>query len=75
MKNLALCNVLDYVIEHTTSKNITWSDYVENDTTYTFPWTEDVHTIKVIAVNSVGASTVNFIITLSQQMNTGKSAS
>ncbi|XP_060087950.1 leptin receptor isoform X2 [Heteronotia binoei] len=69
VKNLALCTVLDYVIEHTTSENITWSDYVENDTSYTFPWTEDVHTIKVIAINSVGASTVNFIITLSQQMN------
>ncbi|XP_077189555.1 leptin receptor isoform X2 [Paroedura picta] len=69
-KNLALCSVLDYVIEHTTSENITWSDYIENDTTYTFPWTEDVHSVKVIAVNSVGASTVNFIITLSQQMDT-----
>nr|XP_056700358.1 leptin receptor [Euleptes europaea] len=67
--NFALCSVLDYVIEHTTSENITWSDYVENDTTFTFLWTEDVHTIKVIAVNSIGASSVNFIITLSQQMN------
>ncbi|XP_054836521.1 leptin receptor [Eublepharis macularius] len=69
VKNLALCSVLEYVIEHTTSEYITWSDYVENDTTYSFPWTEDIHTLKVIAVNSIGASSVNFIITLSQQMN------
>ncbi|XP_053106518.1 leptin receptor isoform X2 [Hemicordylus capensis] len=70
MKNISLCSVLDYVVDHTTSENITWSDYVENDTTYTFSWTEDVHTIKIIAVNSVGASSVNFILTLSQQMST-----
>ncbi|XP_062993790.1 leptin receptor isoform X2 [Elgaria multicarinata webbii] len=70
MKDLSLCNVLDYVIEHTTSENITWSDYVENDVTYTFSWAEDVHTIKVLAINSVGTSSVNFILTLSQQMST-----
>lgn len=72
MKNLSLCSVLDYVVEHNTSENITWSDYVENDTAYTFSWTEDVHAIKVLAVNSIGTSSVNFILTLSQQISTGK---
>uniref|UniRef100_A0A670IZ92 Leptin receptor n=1 Tax=Podarcis muralis TaxID=64176 RepID=A0A670IZ92_PODMU len=70
MKNLSLCSVLDYVVEHNTSENITWSDYVENDTAYTFSWTEDVHAIKVLAVNSIGTSSVNFILTLSQQIST-----
>uniref|UniRef100_A0A803TVY8 Leptin receptor n=1 Tax=Anolis carolinensis TaxID=28377 RepID=A0A803TVY8_ANOCA len=70
MKNLSLCSVLGYMVEHTTSDNVTWSDYVENDTTYTFSWAEDVHTIKVIAINSIGASSVNFILTLSKQMST-----
>ncbi|XP_061489334.1 leptin receptor [Rhineura floridana] len=69
MKNLSLCSVLNYVVEHNTSENITWSDYVENDTTYTFSWTEDVHAIRVLAVNSIGVSSVNFILTLSQQMS------
>ncbi|XP_042317110.1 leptin receptor [Sceloporus undulatus] len=70
MKNLSLCSVQDYLVEHTTSDNVTWSDYVENDTTYTFSWAEDVHTIKILAINSIGASSVNFILTLSKQMNT-----
>ncbi|KAJ6662613.1 hypothetical protein lerEdw1_011750 [Lerista edwardsae] len=69
-KNLSLCSVLDYVVEHTTSENVTWSDYVENDTSYTFSWMEDIHTIKILAINSIGASSVNFILTLSQQMTT-----
>lgn len=71
-KNLSLCSVLDYVVEHTTSENVTWSDYVENYTSYTFSWMEDKHTIKILAINSIGASSVNFILTLSQQMSTGE---
>lgn len=73
MKNLSLCSVLDYVVEHNTSENIAWSDYIENDTTYTFSWSEDIHSVKILAINSIGPSSVNFILTLSQQISTGKS--
>ncbi|KAG8132510.1 hypothetical protein E2320_010361 [Naja naja] len=70
MKNLSLCSVLDYVVEHNTSENIVWSDYIENDTTYTFSWSEDIHSVKILAINSIGPSSVNFILTLSQQIST-----
>uniref|UniRef100_A0A8D0HBY0 Leptin receptor n=1 Tax=Sphenodon punctatus TaxID=8508 RepID=A0A8D0HBY0_SPHPU len=69
MKNLSLCSVLEYVVEHCTSENVTWSDYVGNDTTYVFPWIEEAHTVKVVAINSIGASSMNFNLTLSQQMS------
>ncbi|XP_026548665.1 leptin receptor-like, partial [Notechis scutatus] len=70
MKNLSLCSVLDYVVEHNTSENIVWSDYIGNDTTYTFSWSEDTHSVKILAINSIGPSSVNFILTLSQQIST-----
>ncbi|XP_072853859.2 leptin receptor isoform X1 [Pogona vitticeps] len=70
MKNLSLCSVLDYMVEHYISRNVTWSEYVENDSTYTFSWTEDLHIVKVVAINSVGASSVNSVLTLSKQMST-----
>ncbi|KAJ7332626.1 hypothetical protein JRQ81_014806 [Phrynocephalus forsythii] len=70
MKNLSLCSVIDYMVEHYITRNITWSDYVENENTYTFSWAEDLHTVKVVAINSIGASSVNSILTLSKQMST-----
>ncbi|KAM3841770.1 leptin receptor [Vipera latastei] len=70
MKNLSLCSVLDYVVEHNTSENIAWSDYIENDTTYIFSWSEDIHSVKILAINSIGPSSVNFILTLSQRIST-----
>uniref|UniRef100_A0A8C8SH82 Leptin receptor n=1 Tax=Pelusios castaneus TaxID=367368 RepID=A0A8C8SH82_9SAUR len=70
MKNHSLCSVSRYIVKHHTSENKSWTDSVANGTTYTFSWTKHVHTITVLAVNSVGASSVNFNLTLSQQMST-----
>ncbi|NWW91336.1 LEPR protein, partial [Rhynochetos jubatus] len=70
LKNHALCSVSRYVIKHRTSGNATWSEYVDNGTTCSFPWTEHTHTVTVLAMNSVGVSSVNFNLTLSQQMST-----
>ncbi|NWY03003.1 LEPR protein, partial [Nothoprocta ornata] len=70
MKNQSLCSVSRYIIKHQTSENTTWSEYVENGTTCSFPWTERTHTVTVLAMNSLGVSSVNFNLTLSQQMST-----
>ncbi|XP_009944658.1 PREDICTED: leptin receptor [Leptosomus discolor] len=70
MKNHSLCSVSRYVIKHQTSGNTTWSESVDNGTTSSFLWTERTHTITVLAVNSIGVSSINFNLTLSQQMST-----
>ncbi|NXM71339.1 LEPR protein, partial [Serilophus lunatus] len=69
-KNLSLCSVSRYIIRHQTPGNISWEEYVDHGTTWAFPWTEHTHTITVLAMNSVGVSSVNFNLTLSQQMST-----
>ncbi|NWH55915.1 LEPR protein, partial [Geococcyx californianus] len=68
MKNHSLCSVSQYVIKHQTSGNMTWSEYVGNGTTCSFPWTELTHTITVLAMNSIGVSSINFNLTLSERM-------
>ncbi|XP_030351155.1 leptin receptor isoform X1 [Strigops habroptila] len=70
MKSHSLCSVSRYIIQHQMSGNTTWSEYVDNGTTCSFPWTEHTHTVTVLAMNSVGVSSVNFNLTLSQQMST-----
>uniref|UniRef100_A0A8C3KMQ3 Leptin receptor n=1 Tax=Calidris pygmaea TaxID=425635 RepID=A0A8C3KMQ3_9CHAR len=70
LKNCSLCSVSRYVIQHQTSGNTTWSEYVDNGTTCSFPWTEDTHTVTVLAMNSIGVSSINFNLTLSKQMST-----
>ncbi|NXE09352.1 LEPR protein, partial [Lophotis ruficrista] len=70
MRNHSLCSVSRYVVKHQTSGNATWSEYVDNGTSCSFPWTERTHTVTVLAVNSVGVSSINFNLTLSQQMST-----
>ncbi|XP_075365047.1 leptin receptor isoform X3 [Mycteria americana] len=70
MKNHSLCSVSRYIVKHQTSGNTSWSEYVDNGTTCSFPWTEHTHTITVLAMNSIGVSSINFNLTLSQQMST-----
>ncbi|XP_064928055.1 leptin receptor isoform X17 [Columba livia] len=70
MQNRSLCSVSRYVIKHQTSGNTTWSEYVDNGTTCSFPWTEHTHAVTVLAMNSMGVSSINFNLTLSQQMST-----
>ncbi|KFP90494.1 Leptin receptor, partial [Apaloderma vittatum] len=70
LRNHSLCSVSRYVIKHQTSRDSAWSEAVDNGTTCSFPWTERTHTITVLAMNSVGVSSANFNLTLSQQMST-----
>uniref|UniRef100_A0A8C0G713 Leptin receptor n=1 Tax=Chelonoidis abingdonii TaxID=106734 RepID=A0A8C0G713_CHEAB len=70
MKNYSLCSVCGYIVKQHTSENTTWTEYVTSGTTYTYPWMEDAHTVTILAVNSVGASSMNFNLTLSRQMST-----
>lgn len=72
MKHDSLCSVRRYVVKHNTSLNGTWSEDVGNHTKFTFPWTEQTHTITVLAFNSIGASFTNFNLTLSQPISKGK---
>ncbi|NXW62753.1 LEPR protein, partial [Eurystomus gularis] len=69
-ENRSLCSVSRYVIKHQTPGNAPWAQYVDNGTTCSFPWTEHTHTVTVLAMNSVGVSSKNFDLTLSQQMST-----
>ncbi|XP_036112164.1 leptin receptor [Molossus molossus] len=69
MKNDSLCSVRRYVVKHHTSRNGTWSEDVGNHTAFTFQWTEQTHTVTVLAVNSIGASFTNFNLTFSWPMS------
>nr|XP_012622607.1 leptin receptor isoform X2 [Microcebus murinus] len=69
MKNDSLCSVRRYVINHYTSRNGTWSEDVGNHTKFTFLWTEQAHTVTVLAINSIGASFANFNLTFSWPMS------
>uniref|UniRef100_A0A8I3WK58 Leptin receptor n=1 Tax=Callithrix jacchus TaxID=9483 RepID=A0A8I3WK58_CALJA len=69
MKRDSLCSVQRYVINHHTSLNGTWSEDVGNHTKYTFLWTEQEHTVTVLAINSVGDSVANFNLTFSWPMS------
>ncbi|XP_061859337.1 leptin receptor isoform X1 [Colius striatus] len=69
-RSRALCSVSRYIVRHQTPGNTVWEEYIANGTTCSFPWTEHTHTITVLAMNSVGVSSVNFNLTLSQQLST-----
>ncbi|NXA03907.1 LEPR protein, partial [Sapayoa aenigma] len=69
-KNHSLCSVSRYIIRHQTPGNTSWEEYVDHGTSWSFPWTEHTHTITILAMNSLGVSSVNLNLTLSQQMST-----
>lgn len=69
MKNDSLCSVRRYVVKHHTAHNGTWSQDVGNQTNLTFLWAESAHTVTVLAINSIGASLVNFNLTFSWPMS------
>ncbi|KAJ8392567.1 hypothetical protein AAFF_G00074450 [Aldrovandia affinis] len=53
------CCVEGLVVKHQTSNGAVWSETVGHVSTYTFSWTEDVHTITVLAHNDLGSSSRN----------------
>ncbi|KAM9685778.1 leptin receptor isoform 2-T3 [Trichechus inunguis] len=69
MNSDSLCSVTRYVVKHHTSLNGTWSEDMGNHTNSTFLWTEQAHTVTVVAINSIGASYTNFNITFSWAMS------
>nr|XP_031321179.1 leptin receptor isoform X2 [Camelus dromedarius] len=69
MKTDSLCSVRRYVVKHYTSRIGTWSEDVGNHTKFTFPWTEQTHSVTVLAINSIGASSANFNLTFSLSMS------
>ncbi|NXD38743.1 LEPR protein, partial [Copsychus sechellarum] len=70
MENHSLCSVSRYIIKHQTPGNISWEEFVDQGTSWTFPWIEPTHTVTILAMNSVGISAINSNLTLSQQMST-----
>ena len=72
MKNDSLCSVRRYVVKHHTSHNGTWLEDVGNHTKLTFLWTEQAHSVMVLAINSIGASSANFNLTFSRAISKGK---
>nr|AOY33882.1 leptin receptor variant 1 precursor [Castor fiber] len=68
-KNDSLCSVSRYVVKHCTTHNGTWSEDVGNGTKFTFLWTEQAHTVSVVAINSIGASFANSNLTFSWPMS------
>ncbi|MEE6494899.1 hypothetical protein FKM82_001896 [Ascaphus truei] len=69
-KERSLCSVRGYEIHRQISKNVSWSEYIGNTTKYTFTLPEDVLTVTVLAINSLGYSLVNNNLTLSHGMST-----
>ncbi|EHB12302.1 Leptin receptor [Heterocephalus glaber] len=69
MKNDSLCSVRRYVVKHWTSHNATWSEDAGNQTQLTFLWTEQAHTVTILAINSLGASLANLNLTFSWPMS------
>ncbi|XP_006862563.1 PREDICTED: leptin receptor [Chrysochloris asiatica] len=69
MKSDSLCSVRRYVVKHHTSCNGTWSEDMGNHTKFIFLWTEQAHTVTILAINSIGASFTNFNITFSWAMS------
>ncbi|NWV20544.1 LEPR protein, partial [Origma solitaria] len=65
----ALCSVSSYIIQHQTPGNLSWEEYVDHGSSWSFPWTEPTHTVTILAMNSLGISAVNSNLTLSQQMS------
>ncbi|NXO45306.1 LEPR protein, partial [Locustella ochotensis] len=69
-ENHSLCSVSRYIIKHQTPGNTSWEEFVDQGTSWTFPWVEPTHTVTILAMNSVGISAINSNLTLSQQMST-----
>ncbi|KAF5903183.1 leptin receptor isoform X1, partial [Clarias magur] len=60
----AVSCVQGLVVVHQTSGGMVWSDDITPSSCYTFPWTEEVHSITVMSSNSLGSSAKNSNMTL-----------
>ncbi|XP_064188021.1 leptin receptor isoform X3 [Anguilla rostrata] len=60
------CCVEGLTVKHQTSRGSVWSENLGRVSTYSFSWTEDVHTVTVLAHNALGSSTKNSNMTLTR---------
>ncbi|XP_066548743.1 leptin receptor isoform X2 [Amia ocellicauda] len=60
------CSVEGFQVQHQTSTGSTWSEHLNVTTAHTFVWTEDQHSVSVLAFNSRGASVMNYNLTLAR---------
>ncbi|XP_053326321.1 leptin receptor [Spea bombifrons] len=72
-KELSLCSIRGYKIFHQVAKNVSWTEYLGNVTRYTFHLLDEVHTVTVLAINSLGCSVINSNLTFSQEMSAVRS--
>ncbi|KAJ8274499.1 hypothetical protein COCON_G00091240 [Conger conger] len=74
-REATLCCVTGIVVQHRTSGGAAWIEQLGLVSTYTFPWREEVHTITVLAVNSLGPSKRNTNMTLVRRASQPRSIS
>nr|XP_015210950.1 PREDICTED: leptin receptor [Lepisosteus oculatus] len=60
------CSVDGLIVQHQTSSDVLRYEYLNITTTYSFPWIEDVHSVSVLAFNSVGSSVMNYNLTFTR---------
>ncbi|XP_062920219.1 leptin receptor isoform X3 [Mobula hypostoma] len=65
-KSEAMCTVKDYTLKYQSKENITWLKRVGDVTSYSFPLTNEIKSVSVIAINSIGSSRRNFKLILSK---------
>ncbi|XP_051868842.1 leptin receptor isoform X2 [Pristis pectinata] len=65
-KGEALCSVKGFTLKYQSKENITWLEHVGDVTSYSFPLTNEIKSVSVIAFNSIGSSRRNFKLILSK---------
>uniref|UniRef100_UPI00398EE706 leptin receptor n=1 Tax=Pristiophorus japonicus TaxID=55135 RepID=UPI00398EE706 len=65
-KGEALCSVKGFKLKYQSTENITWLEHVGDVTSYSFPLTNEIKSVSVIAFNSIGSSRRNFKLILSK---------
>ncbi|CAH2310940.1 leptin receptor isoform X1, partial [Pelobates cultripes] len=68
-KEYSLCSIRRYKVYHQTPKNASWSEDIEDTTTYAFTMMDDVQTVTVLAINSLGCSYMNRHLTFSHKIS------
>ncbi|KAI1882825.1 hypothetical protein AGOR_G00238900 [Albula goreensis] len=71
----ALYCVEGFVVRHQTTRGTVWRERLGLVSAYTFPWTEEAHTVSVLAINFLGSSTKNTNVTLTRRANKPRSIS
>lgn len=65
-KREAMCTVKGFTLKYQSKENITWLEHVGDVTSYSFPLTNEIESVSVIAFNSIGSSERNFKLILSK---------